>query len=78
MSTQPTNSNPAPVLYTLYFREGRNPHPQFSFFNLPTRDMKMVTERAKKHCEIMNYRFVYVRPAIIDLDKEENIFFQKD
>jgi hypothetical protein len=59
------------VLYTLYYRKGDNPHPQFLFCWLPTQDMKFVADRVKKHCEAMNYRFVYVRPTIVDLDKAE-------
>ena len=77
-----TKTSPAQVLpqilYSLYYRQGNNPHPQFTFFYLPATDMQKVTARAKRHCEVMNYRFVYVRPAIVDLDKEENLLFQKD
>lgn len=67
---------PPKVLYTLYYRQGSNPHPQFTSFFMSSVDMQQVTQRAKRHCEVMNYRFVYVRPAIIDLDKEENFLDQ--
>jgi hypothetical protein len=59
--------------FTLYFRQGRNPHPQFTFFDYPSKDMKLVVERAKRFCEQMSYRFVNVQPSVIDLDKEEAI-----
>lgn len=69
---------PGPILYTLYYREGRNPNPQFVSFYLQTKDMRIVAERAKRHCEVMNYRFVYVKATIIDLDKEENLLLQRE
>ena len=59
--------------YLLYYRQGSNPHPQFFLFyhSQPPGDMRPVVERIKKHCEIMNLRFVNVRPFIIDLDLAE-------
>ena len=59
--------------FTLYYRQGRNPHPQFTFFDYPSKDMKLVVERAKRFCDQMSYRFVYVQPSVTDLDKEEAI-----
>ncbi len=76
--TAPVKPAATAILYMLYFRQGNNPHPQMVFFHHQSKDMKVITERAKRHCEVMNYRFTYVRPAIIDLDREENIFFQRD
>jgi len=61
------------ILYILYYRQGANPHPQFLFFYHSSTDMKVIAERAKKHCDFMNFRFVYVRPAVVDLDKMENL-----
>jgi hypothetical protein len=61
------------ILYILYYRQGANPHPQFLFFYHNSSDMKIIAERAKKHCDFMNFRFVYVRPAVVDLDKMENL-----
>lgn len=62
---------PGDVLYTLHYRKSDNPHAMFLFFWAPTRDMKVVVERIKRHCEAMNYRFVHVQPAIVDIDKAE-------
>ena len=59
--------------FTLYYRQGRNPHPQFTFFDYPSKDMKLVVERAKRFCDQMSYRFVNVQPSVTDLDKEEAI-----
>ncbi len=59
------------TLYILYYRQGSNPHPQFLFFYHPSSDMKIIAERAKKHCDFMSFRFVYVRPAIVNLEASE-------
>lgn len=64
---------PGKIIYVLYYRQGNNPHPQFLFFYHSSSDMKIIAERAKKHCDFMNFRFVYVRPAVVDLDKAEHI-----
>ena len=53
--------------YIFYFRRGSNPHPEFFCFDHDSRDMRVIVERAKKHCEIMGYRFVNVRPFLVDL-----------
>lgn len=65
-------------LYTLYYRQSSNPFPNTVSFYHQSKDMKSVSERAKRHCEVMGYRFVYVKPAIIDLDKEENYLMQRE
>jgi hypothetical protein len=67
------SESPATNRFTLYFRQGRNPHPQFTFFDYPSKDMKLVVERAKRFCDQMSYRFVNVQPSVIDLDREEAI-----
>jgi hypothetical protein len=70
----PTDS----IIYILYYRQGNNPHPQFCFFHHTSTDMKVISERAKRHCEVMNYRFVYVRAALVDLDRAENLLLNRD
>jgi hypothetical protein len=69
----PASEFPANSRFTLYYRQGRNPHPQFTFFDYPSKDMKLVVERAKRFCDQMSYRFVNVQPSVTDLDKEEAI-----
>lgn len=64
--------NPVPLIqYTLYYRVGTNPHPQFTFFLWPSADMRIVVERAKRFCDGMNYRFVNVQPSMTDLNSVE-------
>lgn len=58
------------TLYVLYYREGQNPHPQQQFFELKG-DFRSVISRVKRHCELMNKRFINVRPFLVDLDEEE-------
>ena len=57
-------------MFALYFRTGNNPHAQFRFF-FAEGEFRSIIERCKKHCELMNYRFVTCCPAIIDFDTEE-------
>lgn len=56
--------------YVLYYREGQNPHPQMAFFDL-SGDFRQVISRVKRHCELMNKRFINVRPFLMNLDDEE-------
>lgn len=58
-------------LFILYYLQGQNPHPQFFLFSHPSPDIRIVVERIKRHCQLMNMRFVNVRPAIVDLDQAE-------
>jgi len=58
-------------LYVLYYRAGNNPHAMQKHF-FQTGDMRQVVDRAKKHCEIMGYRFVRVEPFLFDLSADEN------
>lgn len=59
------------IQYTLYYRVGTNPHPQFTFFLWPSADMRIVVERAKRFCDGMGYRFVNVQPSMTDLNSVE-------
>lgn len=73
-----TPANGDETTYVLYYRQGNNPHPQFLFFKHRSTDMKVISERAKRHCDCLNYRFVYVRPAYVDLDKAESILLNRE
>ena len=66
------------ILYQLYYRQGNNPHPQTVMFYFGGTDMKAVVDRSKRFCEVLNYRFVHVRAAIVDLDREENVILDKE
>lgn len=63
---------PVTTRYTLFYREGRNPHPQFSFIDFPSSSTIMnVVARAKEFCDKMGYRFVNIQQSVIDMEKEE-------
>lgn len=66
------------ILYLLFYRQGNNPHPQFRFFYHQSKSMNVIAERAKRHCEVMSYRFVHVTPAIIDMDHAENCLTNRE
>ena len=63
------------IPYILFYRQGSNPHPQFFLFYHESADMRKVVERIKKHCELMNLRFVNVRRFVVDLEEVENKAF---
>ena len=64
----PTNDK---IAYLLFYRQGSNPNPQFFCFYHPSDNMRVVVDRIKKHCELMNLRFVNVRKFVIDLNEAE-------
>ncbi len=68
-------SRPKGIPYILFYRQGSNPHPQFFIFFHHSDKMREVVDRIKKHCEMMNLRFVNVRAAIVDLDEAEARIF---
>jgi hypothetical protein len=37
-------------------------------------NLQDATTRARKHCEMMKYRYVFVRPMIVDLDYQEELY----
>jgi hypothetical protein len=68
---QAGKSNNIKIPYILFYRQGNNPNPQFFMFYHHSHEIRKVVERIKKHCELMNLRFVNVRPFIVDLDEAE-------
>ena len=62
------------IPYILFYRQGNNPNPQFFMFYHHSNEIRKVVERIKKHCELMNLRFVNVRPFVVDLDATEAKF----
>lgn len=77
-SSQPTSLTTAPsgkIPYLLFYRQGSNPHPQFFLFYHESHEIRKVVDRIKKHCEMMNLRFVNVRPFVVDLDEAESKAF---
>ena len=59
-----------PRIWALYYMFGTS-SPQQKLFSFDG-DMQGATMRARKHCEIMHYRFIRVRPGIVDLDYQES------
>ena len=55
--------------YTLYYHY-RNSRPQELHFEYEG-DLKNAIERGQEHCIRMNYKFIKVRPLIVDLDDRE-------
>lgn len=55
--------------WTLYFRYGSVPilHKNFDLEG----NMLDAINRARQHCIIMGYKFICVRPFLIDLDEQE-------
>lgn len=56
-------------VYIIYYRHGMNPHCQKGFVHKG--DLRSAVDRAKTHCAIMGYRYIFVRPLICDLAEDE-------
>jgi hypothetical protein len=61
-------------IWILFYRHGVNPHCQKGFYH--NGDIYAANKRAKEHCDVMGYRFIFVRPLIVDIDEEEKIKMQ--
>jgi hypothetical protein len=57
-------------LFCLWYRENSNPHPLTKYFFHPG-DLPSAIARGRVHCERVGQRFIWVRPFLTDLDKEE-------
>lgn len=67
-------------LYTIYYlRGGAHQTHQKNFFHSggPT-EMRVIIERAKRHCEVMSYRFIKVTPFVNDLKHDEKLAAERD
>jgi hypothetical protein len=60
----------AKSLYVLYYRQGANPSYMQKWFEF-SGNLTEAINRGRKHCEIMNMRFLSVRPFLSDLETEE-------
>lgn len=57
-------------IYRLYYRQGTEmKEKHFEFQG----NLKEATERARKHCEVMGIRFIWVRPFIVHLEHQEEM-----
>lgn len=56
-------------LWTLYFRHGMNATLTKNFYY--EGNLQSAIKRAQLHCQVMNYKYIWVRPLICDIDGEE-------
>lgn len=61
-----------PRTWTLYYRYGNVPQMTKSFYF--EGDLQSAIIRARKHCDIINVKFICVRPLLVDLDFQEKAF----
>ena len=71
--TLPAKKSESPDIFhnvwILYYRHGMNATLSKGFYFNGT--MVDAIRRARKHCEIMNYHYIWVRPMVCDFDSEE-------
>ena len=68
----PLTKEKEPRFWTLWYRFGTVPIATKSFqFD---GNLEQATIRARKHCEIMRYRYVFVRPMMVDLEYQESLY----
>lgn len=58
-------------LYTLYYRHGFSVSCSKGFIH--EGGLKSAITRAIKHCEIMGYKYIFVRPMVSNIDEEESL-----
>ena len=57
-------------LFAMYYRHGVNPGlTKIFYFDGTFQEAK---KRAEAHCGIMGYKYIWLRPFIVDLDAEES------
>lgn len=62
-------------LYQLFHRQGSHPGTLIKYFH-HRGEFRSVIQRAQKHCELTNLRFIKVTPFLSDLDAEEKLHNQ--
>ncbi len=64
-------------VFSMYYRKGNDVlNLQFQCkrpsSDCPPREhFRIAVERAKRHCDMMRYKFLWARPFVVDLDEEE-------
>ena len=56
-------------LFCMYYRHGVNPGLTKIFYY--SGNFQEAKKRAESHCGIMGYKFIWLRPFVVDLDAEE-------
>lgn len=64
-------------VYTMFYRHGMSVSVSKTFYSPDPSDdknvrMKNAIDRARKHCKIMNYHYVFLLPFINDIDAHED------
>ena len=57
-------------LYVMYYRHGMNANLTKGFYC--SGDIAVAIQKARDHCKIMGYRYIFVRPLIVDIEAEES------
>lgn len=81
MPTLPVSEKPVPALphpplaidlskfWIMSYRHGMNATLSKNFYF--NGSLKEAVERARKHCDIMNYQYYFLRPLVVDIEAEE-------
>lgn len=59
-------------LWILFFRHGVQATLQKVFYHAG--DLVSAQKRARDHCYAMGYRYIYIRPLVVDIDGEEEYY----
>lgn len=57
-------------LYLMFYRHGMNANLTKGFYC--EGNLLDARKRAEKHCKIMNYKYIFVRPMVCNLEEEES------
>jgi hypothetical protein len=57
-------------LWTLFYRHGMNACVSKNFYH--DGDLNSAISRARHHCQVMNYRYIFVKPLIVNIETEED------
>lgn len=56
-------------LWIMFYRHGMNANLTKGFYFAG--DILAARNRAIKHCQVMGYRFIFIRPMVVNLEREE-------
>lgn len=59
-----------PTRYVLYYRQGNELGYKIKWFDF-IGDLPAAIVRGRNHCTNMNFKFLFVRPFLSDLDQDE-------
>lgn len=56
-------------LWIMYYRHGMNANLTKGFYH--EGDVESAVKRARRHCEIMGYKYIFVRPMVCNIKADE-------